>query len=284
MTTRYVGFDSAWADHPRRPGAICALDSKGGFDAPRPAGFDAALAFLRERHAAGDLTLVGIDQPTIVPNESGARPADRVAASLMSWSGGGVQPAFRGKAAMFGDGAPIWRFLAALGFRDDPETAAQAATNTAAAGGFVMEVFPAMALLALDPAFTAARGAGPRYNPARPTFRQEAWRAVCRATSAEAARLGFARAAAWCDALDLDTRPPKPRQDALDAVLCALVAARSANRASNSPSSPTLAGPRSNNERIRIAETDLLGIGGPQCGIGISSSTRTPEARSSVSR
>ena len=89
-----------------------------------------------------------------------------------------------------------------------------------------MEVFPAMALLALDPAFLAGRGCGPRYNPARKTFRQEAWRAVRRATAAEARRLGHAEAAAWCDALDADSRPRKARQDDLDALLCALIAAR----------------------------------------------------------
>ena len=220
MAVRYVGFDSAWADHPRRPGSICALGAS--FEPPRSAGFDAALAFLRDSHGSADLTILAIDQPTIVPNATGARPADRVAAALMSWSGGGVQPAYRGKAALFGDGAPVWRFLAALGFRDDPEAAAGATTT----GGFVMEVFPAMALLALDPAFLAARGCGPRYNPARTTFRLEAWRAVRRATAAEARRLGFAEAAAWCDALDPDARPRKPLQDDLDALLCALVAAR----------------------------------------------------------
>ena len=226
MTARYVGFDSAWADNRLKPGAICAIVVDGGstrFEAPVLVGFDAALAYILERHAPGTLTLLGIDQPTIVPNESGARPVDRVAAALMSWSGGGVQPAFRGasKAALFGDGAPIWRFLAALGFRDDPEAAA-----LAQAGGFVMEVFPAMALLALDPAFLEAPGAGPRYNPARKTFRQEAWRAVCLATAAEARRLGFAEAAAWCAALDPDAKPRKIVQDQLDALLCALVAAR----------------------------------------------------------
>ncbi len=219
MAPRYVGFDSAWADNPRRPGSICALGER--FEPPRPAGFDAALAFVRDGHAGGDPTILAIDQPTIVPNVAGARPADRVAAALMSWSGGGVQPAFRGKAALFGDGAPIWRFLAALGFRDDPHAAAGAAS-----GGFVMEVFPAMALLALDPAFLAARGGGPRYNPVRNTFRLEAWRAACRAAAAEARRLGFAEAAAWCDALDPNVKPRKPLQDDLDALLCALIAAR----------------------------------------------------------
>ncbi len=223
----YVGFDSAWADNPRKPGAICALRLARGeppaFHPPQAAGFDAALAFIRERHAAGAVTLVAIDQPTVVRNEGGARPVERLVASVMSFSGGGIQPAYRGtnKADLFGDAAPIWRFLAALGFADDPERAAGAGD-----GGFVMEVFPALALLGLEPAFLAAARTGPRYNPGRPTFLLPAWRAVCRTAAAEARRLGLAAVADWCEALPVESKPRKREQDALDAVICLLVAAR----------------------------------------------------------
>ena len=225
-----VGFDSAWADKVRKPGAICALrlapDEAPLFDPPRPLGFDAALAFVRERHAADGVTIVAIDQPTIVRNEAQARPVERLVASVMSYSGGGIQPAYRGtnKADLFGDAAPIWRFLDALGFSDDPERAAMARR-----GGFVMEVFPALALLGLEPAFLAAAKAGPRYNPSRPTFRLSAWQAVRGAAAAEARRLGFAAVADWCDALPTDAEPGarlKRQQDALDAVICLLVAGR----------------------------------------------------------
>jgi predicted RNase H-like nuclease len=218
-----VGFDSAWADNPKQPGAICALrtDAAGStFLAPRLAGFDAALDLTRSLHQAGDLTLVAIDQPTIVANRTGMRPAERAVAGTIVWSGGGIQPAYRDKTAMFGDGAPIWRFLAGLGFADDPEAAARADT-----GGFVMEVYPALALLSLDETFAAAKRR-PRYNPAVKSYRPADWRAVRAATETEARRLGLAEPAAWCAALDRDTKPRKSDQDRLDALLCLLIAAR----------------------------------------------------------
>ena len=61
---------------------------------------------IRSLHHDGDLTLVAIDQPTIVPNQNSMRPAERVVAGTIIWSGGGIQPAYRDKAAMFGDKAP----------------------------------------------------------------------------------------------------------------------------------------------------------------------------------
>ncbi len=225
MTINLVGFDSAWADNPRMPGALCAarIEADGGivFHAPRLVGFEAAAAFVEDLHGDGDLTLVAIDQPTIVPNAGGSRPAERVVASVMSWSGGAIQPANRGKAGMFDDGAPIWRFLDRLSFTDDPEAAARATR-----GGFVMEVYPALALLSLDPAFAAAGKGGPRYNPARPTFRQEAWGRVIAAAGREAAALRLGAAAAWCDDLDAGGKPRKETQDRLDALLCLLIAKR----------------------------------------------------------
>ncbi len=218
-----VGFDSAWADNPKKPGAICALRLEGErtrFVEPVLAGFDDALVLIRSLHHDGDLTLVAIDQPTIVPNQNSMRPAERVVAGTIIWSGGGIQPAYRDKAAMFGDKAPIWRFLAALGFTDDPEAAA-----LADAGRFVMEVYPALALLSLDETFAAAKRR-PRYNPAVKSFRQEDWRAVLTAAETEAQRLCLAEPAAWCAALDADTQPRKADQDRLDSVLCLLIAAR----------------------------------------------------------
>ena len=165
--------------------------------------------------------LVAIDQPTIVPNCTGMRPCERVVASVISWSGGGIQPANRGKSAMFGDDAPIWRSLKRLGFVDDPDQ-----FHSAPVGGYILEVFPALALLDFGPSFAALRGAGPRYNPARrKTFRQDAWRAVCDAVTDSAEKLGFGVVADWCRTLDRGARPSKAAQDALDSVICLLVAA-----------------------------------------------------------
>ena len=225
MAVNLIGFDSAWSDNPRVPGAICALrvadDASPVFTPPDLVGFAAATDFVRDLHRPGDLTLVAIDQPTIVPNETGARPPERVVASVISWSGGGIQPAYRGKASMFGDGAPVWRFRDALGFVDDPEAAALAAR-----GLFWMEVYPALALLSLDAAFTSAGKRGPRYNPSRPTFEQTAWQAVLGAAVREADRLGQPEIAAWCETRDPDAKPRKGGQDELDAILCLLIAAR----------------------------------------------------------
>jgi hypothetical protein len=52
--------------------------------------------------------LVAVDQPTLVPNETGCRPVDRVAASVVGYIGGGVQPANRSKKLRFGETAPFW--------------------------------------------------------------------------------------------------------------------------------------------------------------------------------
>ena len=225
MAVNLVGFDSAWADNPARLGAICAVRHAEGvpvrFEAPRLVDFAAAGAFIGALHRPGDLTLLAIDQPTIVPNVDGARPVERVVASLMSYSGGAIQPAFRSRTTMFGDNAPIWRFLSDLAFTDDPE-----ASCGAGSGGFVLEVYPALAVLGLSPSFMSAPRLGPRYNPSRPTFQLTAWADVCAAVAGELARLGLPEPAEWCAALAVDRKPAKRVQDCLDAVICLLIAAR----------------------------------------------------------
>ncbi len=69
------------------------------------------------------------------------RPVDKAAASLVSWMGGGVQPANRGL-PMFRPEAAIWRFLLALNALENPEAA-----RTADRGLHLMEVFPAQRTL-----------------------------------------------------------------------------------------------------------------------------------------
>jgi hypothetical protein len=45
-----VGFDAAWTDHPRKPGAICATHYRGGacvrFEPPRLVSFAEGLSFI----------------------------------------------------------------------------------------------------------------------------------------------------------------------------------------------------------------------------------------------
>ena len=95
----FIGFDSAWMDNAGAPGAMCAASFDGRrfphFEPPQLVGFAKALEFIRSVRRDDRPTLLAIDQPTIVPNARGMRPADKVAASVVSWIGGGVQPANR---------------------------------------------------------------------------------------------------------------------------------------------------------------------------------------------
>src|SRR5437588_7702195 len=119
----YIGFDSAWTD--RNKGAICAVGIEDRrfvrFDEPRLVFFDEAVRFIQQVRSKNGVTMVALDQPTVVPNLTGTRAVDKVAASLISWLGGGVQPANRGKSGMFCDSSPIWRFLAELNAKQNPE-------------------------------------------------------------------------------------------------------------------------------------------------------------------
>jgi predicted RNase H-like nuclease len=216
------GFDSAWMDNPNAPGAICAIgfDEKARprFVVPQLVGFKEALAFIDAERRGHQLCLVALDQPSIVPNSTGGRPAERVAGSVISFSGGGVQPANRGKAAMFGDAAPVWRFLEALGALQDPMTVPEAET-----GLFLIEVFPALALPGFDPAFAGRLGA-PKYNPDKcRKFRIGDWQAVTTTVARVATTLDIAPMVHWSESMAAIERPSKADQDRLDAAICALV-------------------------------------------------------------
>ena len=221
----FVGFDSAWTNNPQAPGAVCAITFAGGaavdFHCPRLATFDQALAFIQELRSRSKFLLVAIDQPTIVPNTTSMRPVERVAASLVSWLGGGVQPANRGRLGMFCDASPIWGFLKALGATEDPEHA-----RTAVMGHYVMEVFPALALASLAPA-CYGRLKRLRYNPGRKkAFCHTDWVAVADAAGSEAHTLGCDELSRWCTSAASIVQPKKADQDQLDAAICLLVALR----------------------------------------------------------
>lgn len=216
------GFDSAWTDRPKAPGAICAVgcdrDGDLTFHPPRLASFAEAQEFITTARHGYDVALVALDQPTVVPNATGMRPVERLAASVVSHVGGGVQPANRGRTGMFCDLAPVWRFLAALDAVEDPFRA-----RAAAEGMFLIEVFPALALPALEDGF-AGRLAAPKYNPAHPRkFRLDHWRAVAQAVRRTALSLEIPALAGWAEEMMALQKPRKADQDRLDATICALI-------------------------------------------------------------
>jgi predicted RNase H-like nuclease len=89
-----------------------------------------------------------------------------------------------------------------------------------------MEVFPALALASLEPAFFGLRK-GPRYNPARrKTFRIQDWWAVVDAAMREATGLSCTPLVSWIEEIRATTAPKKEHQDRLDAALCLLIAIR----------------------------------------------------------
>jgi predicted RNase H-like nuclease len=220
----FVGFDSAWADNPKVPGAICSATIAGDrwleFRPPELVTFDQAFAFIEGCDRADAPTLIALDQPTIVPNDNGMRPVEKVVASVISWMGGGVQPANRGR-PFFGPDGPVSQFLAKLGAVEDPEAA-----RAALRGRYLIEVFPALALASLGDGFFG-RSAGPRYNPGRRrTFRIEDWRAVVEAVRREATQFHCVSLVDWLEDLRSKAAPIKSDQDRLDAALCLLIAMR----------------------------------------------------------
>lgn len=220
-----IGFDSAWTDSAKVPGAICAveIDASGSrsFLQPVLATFDQAIAFVKQQSARYELCLVAIDQPTIVNNLRGSRPVERVVATAISYVGGGVQPANRSKENMFGDDAPIWRFKSALNGSDDVETC-----NPNCKGLFIAEVFPAFSLLTFNSAFWG-RKLAPKYNPVnKRMFKLSDWKSVATTLAKIARDEGLSGAAEWADQQAINPMPRKADQDRLDSLICALIGMR----------------------------------------------------------
>jgi predicted RNase H-like nuclease len=220
-----IGFDSAWANNPKAPGAICAIVYQDGqptaFNPPQLVNFSQAADVVRRLTHDTEYLLVAIDQPLVVPNDEGMRPCERVAGSLISKLGGGVQPARRSGsgARFFGDGAPIWSFLEQLSVRLNPFEAQSAVT-----GRFAIEVFPALALPSLEPSILS-RGRAAKYNPAvRHNFDLADWRLVCLASATAAKKADVAQLGDWLESQALLDRPGKADQDRLDAAICLLIA------------------------------------------------------------
>lgn len=217
-----IGFDSAWTGNPKKPGAICVLrlTSDGGlhFIRPEMASFEHVIGVVRSEQLLFKKCLVAIDQPTIVANLGGCRPVERVAGSLISWLGGGVQPSNRARKGMFDDAAPIWRFLELLGAVEHPESAREAVE-----GLFLLEVFPSLALPGFNPKY-CERLAAPKYNPERrKTFKIEDWLDVVNTLQGLDIGRSAEGASAWFSTQRLQLKPKKSDQDMLDAVICAFV-------------------------------------------------------------
>jgi len=219
-----IGFDSAWADTPGKPGAIACYIMEGGLIStvhlPRSATFAEASQLIRDWAEGAAYVLIAIDQPTIVPNYHGGRPVDRVAGSLVSKLLGGVQMARRGgrSTLMFGDYAPIWRFLDEVSAIQNPIEAREAAK-----GRFLIEVFPALAIPAMLPEVWERRR-GAKYNPTKGNFEQRDWAMVAAGIATIADHVGARELADWLEALASLEAPRKNEQDQLDAAICLTIA------------------------------------------------------------
>ncbi len=220
MGQTIFGFDSAWTDNPRAPGAICALRIDGGtvsFGPPELCNFGRAAKLIRAAKTSDEYVLVALDQPTIVPNASGGRPVEKVAASVISAIRGGVQPSSRSRKGMFDDTAPVWRFLREIECVEEPK-----GSRSAEKGAFLIEVFPALALASLVPATWSRRSAA-KYNPANRNFSLNDWVLVCTSLELAFLDLNLPSAAHWCSDASQLNAPNKAAQDKLDAMICLLV-------------------------------------------------------------
>jgi predicted RNase H-like nuclease len=232
--TLLAGFDSAWTAH--TTGALSAVllgrDGSLAELTPTPllATFAQATGLLEQwQHAHRPArTLIFLDQPTIVPNLSGHRPVDRLLCSPVAARRGAIQPAFTGRADMFGPAAPLWPFLHRFGLGQLPAAAAGGQLSGAAEPWGVIETYPVLTLIALgwllhDPA--RLRGRLPKYNPARArTFLLGDWQYVCNKASGALLALGCPQLAASLAQLSCLSVPRKPHQDQLDSALCLLAA------------------------------------------------------------
>jgi predicted RNase H-like nuclease len=97
-------------------------------------------------------TIVLLDQPTIVTNPEGQRPAENIVGSAVSLRYGGMQPANTSKKEMFGTEAPMWPFLTGFGGPTDP---LEPVADTR-----VFETYPVLAMIALLWTLPDSRPAG----------------------------------------------------------------------------------------------------------------------------
>ncbi len=78
----YIGFDSAWTDNPKAPGAICAIAIKDRqplrFYAPQFVSFNQALTFIKSVSADDGITLIApADRGSQLNRHAASRPGGR---------------------------------------------------------------------------------------------------------------------------------------------------------------------------------------------------------------
>lgn len=120
---------------------------------------------------------------------------------------------------MFGQDAPVWRFLTRFG---GPANPLGPLTGTS-----VFETYPVLAMIALGWTLRDSRPGGrlPKYNPQRKkSFSISDWRHVCQLASSEFRKRGLSGVAEWLDGAARSSAPRKSDQDGVDACVCLLVA------------------------------------------------------------
>ena len=216
--TVLTGFDSAWGTSAL--GALVSIRSTPqGWElaGPRMVSWEAVLDEMTRHSGEAETHVIAIDQPLIVKNAYGRRPVEDAISPLVGRFRGGVQPSSRvGCANLFGDNAPIWRFLGALDAVHDP-----AAVHNARGKRCVFEVYPALGNLGLFPS-SWKRGMMYKYNPTRDTFSLDDWRELASSVAHLFEAIGCPDGASCASSLGQLPTPRKADQDLLDALICCL--------------------------------------------------------------
>ena len=226
MTTLLTGFDSAWTAG--KSGALVGILREDGgkyveIGPPLRADYADAEHVIDRWNAqfSPSAIIQFLDQPTIVNNATGQRPVENIVGSAISRRYGGMQPANRSRTAMFGDDAPVWRFLKRFGGPLNP-------LDGRGVSG-VIETYPALAMIALGWTLPdlAGRLTGrlPKYNPKRrKTFSIADWKHVCASASKELTDSKLSGLAKWIENVGQNEKPGKKEQDCVDACICLVVA------------------------------------------------------------
>ena len=121
---------------------------------------------------------------------------------------------------MFDNSAPIWNFLNHLGYPQLPWSVLK--SEEVAGSKALIEVFPALSLLGLAPAFFE-RGRAARYNPSNSkTFDLGDWISVCRFVEEYAVEHRIGVMKSWARKAATIASPAKADQDQLDSAICAI--------------------------------------------------------------